>query len=404
MKTILIANFYTIEEGVLGGCETVLMNLKQILQEAGYKVETVTFQSAMKAMNMPIPVGYHRYAILDRAIIIGKYLEQYEEMFGADVVIGFDGCLSFYTPKEACVISYLNNPYKDINEWIWSSVNKNNPQAVANYLEFGNVYPMLQERDLQRANKIVVPSEYMSEYIMPSFVMKTGIGYSMEVIPHGIDTDLFKPMDKAEMREKHLKAEMREKHLNDEFLRFGGLSQEDGRRRRTLMLTRFGKYKAIGVWNGAFHQVKNWDLMAELIRKRQDIFWVVIMKHLGVSEPKLKNVKLFNNVSYETVPELLNCADFYISVSQFESFGLCGVEAASCGLPVISTRTGIWKDWNPDNMGLFPDTSISSTSTAINSILKSRLNYTPREEIINSGLTLESWKWRWIELMKDLAI
>jgi len=265
------------------------------------------------------------------------------------------------------VISYLNNPYKDIQEWLWENTNQNLPQAIANYLEFGNVYPMLQERDLQIAYEVIVPSDYMADY-----VKRMNVEYSMDVILHGIDTKLFKPMDKPEMRSKY---------LNDVDLSI---------------------YKAVGVWNGAFNPVKNWEIMAELIRKHQDIFWIIIMKHPEVSEPKLSNLKIFNDVPYDTIPELLNCADFYISVSEIESFGLCGIEAASCDLPVISTRTGIFKGWNPDNIGRFPDTSIDSISTAINGILKGSANYTPRKEIIDSGFTLEAWKKKWLELIDKI--
>ena len=375
MKRILIANWESTSEGLIGGCEIVADNLQKVFKEAGYKVEMVTFKSAMKAMNMPIPVGYHRYAIIDRAVIIGMYLEQYEEMLGVDMVIGFDGCLSFYKPKEAYIISYLNNPYKDISEWVWDRVNKNEPQAVANYLEFGNVYPMLQERDLEIADVIVTPSKYMADYYR-RLAKDSLLTRDPEIIPHGIDTDLFKPMDKSKMREKH---------LND----------------RANTLTRLDHYKAIGVWNGGFHPVKNWDIMAELIRKHQDIFWIVIMKHPGVSEPRLKNVKLFHNVPYETVPELFNCADFYISVSQFESFGLCGIEAMACNIPIISTRTGMWLDWTENKkIGCFPRTTkIEDISRSIKEVIDNRGDYIPRETIFDYGLTLEVWKKKWINLI-----
>lgn len=367
MKTIKIVNWYSTSEGIRGGCETVMDNLQKILQEAGHKAEIVTFQSAMKALNIPIPIAYHRYAILDRAIVIGRYLEQYEEFNDVDVVIGFDGCLSFYKPKNARVISYLNNPYRDIQEWLWNNTNQNHPQAIANYFEFGNVYPMLHERDLQVAREVIVPSDYMADY-----VKRMNVEYSMDVIPHGIDTELFKPMDKGEMRSKYL-------------------SEID-----------LSKYKAVGVWNGAFNPVKNWQIMAELIHKHQDIFWIIIMKHPEVSEPKLSNLTIFNDVPYNTIPELLNCADFYICVSQFESFGLCGIEAASCDIPVISTKTGVFKDWNPGDIGLFPDTSIPQISRAINMITKESVKFSPRKKIYQKGFTLDAWKKRWLEIIDKI--
>lgn len=62
----------------------------------------------------------------------------------------------------------------------------------------------------------------------------------------------------------------------------------------------------------------------------------VLVRKLGVE----KQVKLIGPVKREAVRELMHGADCFVLTSKYETFGVVLIEAMSCGLPVVSTRSG----------------------------------------------------------------
>lgn len=57
---------------------------------------------------------------------------------------------------------------------------------------------------------------------------------------------------------------------------------------------------------------------------------------LGVS----KNVKIMGFIEYEKIPEAIHEADLYVCSSLYESQNMAMLEAAMCGIPVVSTNVG----------------------------------------------------------------
>jgi glycosyltransferase involved in cell wall biosynthesis len=53
-----------------------------------------------------------------------------------------------------------------------------------------------------------------------------------------------------------------------------------------------------------------------------------------------KDVRLFQNASYEQLPLLYNAADFSLCPSRYEPFGYVVAEALACGISVIATPGG----------------------------------------------------------------
>ena len=70
------------------------------------------------------------------------------------------------------------------------------------------------------------------------------------------------------------------------------------------------------------------------------------------------------------VANLLRASDIYLSTSRRETFGLSILEALSCGIPVVSTRSGGPEDMISDRNGLLVDSDRRSLSHAIRRVVE----------------------------------
>lgn len=65
---------------------------------------------------------------------------------------------------------------------------------------------------------------------------------------------------------------------------------------------------------------------------------------LGVSE----NINFYGPIPKSSVPEHLGSSDIFINTTNYESFGVAVMEAAACGLPIVTTSVGelpyLWTD------------------------------------------------------------
>lgn len=74
-----------------------------------------------------------------------------------------------------------------------------------------------------------------------------------------------------------------------------------------------------------------------------------------------------SHIPLEAMPSFYNTLDAYVCASSSEGFSLSVLEAASCGVPIISTRiTGCTELIKHSENGIFVDRSVESISEAIN--------------------------------------
>jgi glycosyltransferase involved in cell wall biosynthesis len=124
---------------------------------------------------------------------------------------------------------------------------------------------------------------------------------SVEVIPIGVDTDLYKPLDnKKELREKY------------------DLPSD----------------KKIGIWIGTYHPMKGYSDLIRYAAAHQDIYWIVIWKWQHEAG-KMEGAKNFVQIPQEEICELINASDFFLSTSKLCPFYMAEWEAMACNIPFV---------------------------------------------------------------------
>lgn len=126
---------------------------------------------------------------------------------------------------------------------------------------------------------------------------------SIEIIPIGVDTELFKPLNaKTSLREKY------ELPLN----------------------------RRIWVWTGTTHPMKWYGELVLYAKNNPDIYWIIISKDMSPSN-YLMGAKHFTHISQSQMAELMWCADFFLSTSKLSPFYMAEWEAMACDIPFVIT-------------------------------------------------------------------
>ena len=198
-------------------------------------------------------------------------------------------------------ISFLQDPYIEM-------IKKCQPMSLywrARLRGRQTMQDKLKKQKESLENSIrVTNSNYMSD-------MYSELG-DFTVIPLGVNSELFHPMDKIQTRKKY----------------------------------NIPKDKTVKIFVGSQHPVKGFDKIIRMINESPNVFWILVLKDKKI--PDGHNYKVFVKISQKILSELYNCADICVSRSVTESFGLALVEAMFCNIPVDVPKIGIFWDWDPD--------------------------------------------------------
>ncbi len=136
---------------------------------------------------------------------------------------------------------------------------------------------------------------------------------TIDVLPIGVNTDLFKPLGaKDQLRSKY------------------GIPRD----------------KIVGFWAGTTHPMKGFSQLLEYGQQNPEVHWVIVWKQQSEAGD-LPGASNFVHVPQETLCELLNTADFFLSCGTLRPFYMIEWEAMACNLPLRLFDPTLEKDFSP---------------------------------------------------------
>ena len=177
-------------------------------------------------------------------------------------------------------------------------------------------------------NRIVLPTQKEKEYLIRYYNAPTD---KIQVVPCGVDLELFKPMDKLSVR----------RHL--------GFHKDD------LIILYVGRYTPIKGLDRLFQSIGYLSHLPylRLVMVGGDGEHSVMFRQLRSKAKALdiENRLIFSGrVDQNILPEYYSAADVLVVPSYYESFGLVALEALACGTPVVTTPVGAMEDIVKDSI------------------------------------------------------
>lgn len=144
---------------------------------------------------------------------------------------------------------------------------------------------------------IYAAKRVVSSCLSIEFYKKCG---SIDILPIGVDIELFKPKNKEDLRSKY-------KLPHD---------------------------KKIGFWMGTTHQMKGFNRLVEWSKKNPEIYWIIVWKQKS-QRGYLERAHNYTLVSQEILSELMNCADFFLVCGLLRPYFMVEWEAMACNLKPV---------------------------------------------------------------------
>lgn len=189
-----------------------------------------------------------------------------------------------------------------------------------------------------RLDRVTRLSAHRSDAVVaPSETVSRELDFPHTVIPFGVDTELFRPIDRDEARE---------------YLGW----DEEGK----IVLFPYDPDRA----------VKNYPLAEQVVER------------LSV-DAELRTV---SGLMYEEMPYVMNACDALLVTSERESGPMVIKEAAACNLPVVSTDVGFAHDVLHDVANCFVGRSTADLVSALDSVLRGGQRTDGRATIDELGL------------------
>lgn len=300
-----------------GGMEVIASFVARGLRRRGHQVKVVTTQTSKGQQEVNNDPDLYRVPITFRVFNTPVSVKAYGLINrlaqGADLIHAYAYPV-FFSDISARVASKTKVPF--VLEWIID------PRQALAYKEnmlakvVTNSYMNFQgNRVFRKATVIITLSENYKRYLVSGGLPREKI----EVIPCGVDTELFNPKVSP--------------------IDFG-----DDFESLILYVGRISSQKGLDVLLKAFPEIlrEHPDTLLAIIGLcDQPAFWRKILFDLR----NVKNhVKFFGSMSQDLLAKYYKTADLLVFPSRYESFGMVPLEASACGTPVVSTFAGAVED------------------------------------------------------------
>lgn len=199
------------------------------------------------------------------------------------------------------------------------------------------------------------------------------------VVPHGVDLKLFVPDASAKLA----------------LLRFLGIGDQ-----KIVLLTVTNEIKR----KGCFEIL---DALASLKSEYPQLHYVVAgrdnseafilaARALGLED----RVTVLSGVHGESLTRLYQGADLFVLPTEYESFGLVGIESLACGVPVLTTRVGGLEDYVTDGQdGLF----VERTSDSVKEGLRKFMTLSADQRaLMSQSARQKAERYSWPEVLRPL--
>lgn len=304
-----------------GGIESYVENLLKNLSIKGYEVSLIGYD--------PDPIkdsDYQYYPIVKRD---NRWIYLLKLYFKAPFIKIFEeDILHFHRLDDMLPFLILNKKSPKVctlHGKIFENVESKHSKPVS-YI-YG-IAERIALKNLIKQNSILIAvDEGTKEYYVGKNPL---LEERILVIPVGVDTDMFKPMNKEQIRESK------------------GFASDD---KIVLFIGRLEKEKDVSFLLRAFKVVLEKEKNAKMVlvgegRERDDLERE--SSELGIDE----NVIFLGNIPHSKIPEILNCSDVLALCSKYEGSPTIVKEAISCGIPVVSTDVGdVWKLLQDSDLG-----------------------------------------------------
>lgn len=172
------------------------------------------------------------------------------------------------------------------------------------------------------------------------------------------------------------------------------------------------------LWIRAFDDIYNPDLAIRTLFEVKHYFPSASLTMIGPDKGRLRSticlinelgindsVRIMGPVPNDQLIDYYHTHKVFLNTTSFESFGMAVVEAAACGIPVVSANVGeipyLWK--NEENMVIIESMKPEDFSAAVVKLLVDAELYNKISR--NARLRAEQFDWRlikdrWLELLK----